>query len=155
MKETILDVLMYLFENHMHDNCNMVISEETLLGELKEAGFNIDEIIRAFDWLERLGDISQLQEVSEKSFRIFSPDEQKRIGIDCQGFLSFIETLGILDPVSREIVIDRLLGLTPEKIDLPQVKWVTLMVLFNQRNRKEALKAMEHLVLNSSTGTAH
>jgi len=42
-----------------------------------------------------------------------------------------LEQCGVLDPVSREMVIDRLLALDDECIDLDNLKWVILMVLGN------------------------
>lgn len=155
MKESIIDVLMYLFENHMEDNCNLALNEEVLVSELKEAGFDIEEISRAFDWLDGLAELAKLQTVHNDTFRMLSPEEQNRLEPDCWGYLLFLEQVGILDPMCREIVLDRLMGLAPEKIDLPQVKWVTLMVLFNQADQKAALKTLEQLILTSNSGMTH
>ncbi|HSN17506.1 MAG TPA: DUF494 family protein, partial [Gammaproteobacteria bacterium] len=55
MKEHVLDVLMYLFENYLDDDDNETEADrETLTVELEEAGFAKPEINRAFDWLENL-----------------------------------------------------------------------------------------------------
>ena len=84
---------------------------------------------------------------------MLTKQEAAHIGAECWGFLLFLERLGILDPLCREVVLDRLMGLAPERVDLGQVKWVTLMVLFNQPEHQEALSAMEQLVLTDSIGT--
>lgn len=155
MKENIIDVLMYLFENHMEGNCNIPVNEELLINELKQAGFDMDEISRAFDWLDGLEQSSKLKAIDHDTFRTLSPDEQKRLDPECWGFLLFLEQAGILTPACREIVMDRLMGLAPERIDLAQVKWVTLMVLFNQQDQKEALHTLEQLILMDGSGKAH
>ena len=51
------------------------------------------------------------------------------------------------DP-SRELVIDRVMALEDEEIDLDQLKWVVLMVLFNQPGRESAYAWMEDLVID-------
>lgn len=155
MKENIIDVLMYLFENHMEDSCNIPLSEELLVNELKQAGFDIEEISRAFDWLDGLAQSSKLHTLTKNAFRSLNPEEQKRLDAECWGFLLFLEQVGILNPVCREIILDRLMGLATEKIDLSQVKWVALMVLFNQRDQKDALKILEQLILTNNSGQAH
>jgi Smg protein len=156
MKENILEVLMYLFENHMQDNCNIELSQEDLFDELKQAGFCKEEIARAFSWLGGLISHSETTEAgscSDSSFRPLTLHEQSVIGKDCWGFLLYLERIGILDAACREIVIDRLMNLEPEEINLPQVKWVTLMVLFNNPHAKSALSALQQLILNNATGT--
>lgn len=159
MKENILEVLMYLFENHMKDNCDIQTDEEILVDELKEAGFGSEEINRAFDWLEGLAQSTlaadRMDYVNNHSFRVLAPQETVKVNKDCWGFLLFLEQAQILDAYSREIVLDRLMALDPELIDLHQVRWVTLMVLFNQPDAKLALKEMEKLVLAHTADTMH
>jgi Smg protein len=43
-------------------------------------------------------------------------------------------------------VIDRLLALDTEEVDIEQIKWVVMMVLFSQPGQKEAYAQMEDLV---------
>jgi len=62
-----------------------------------------------------------------------------------------LENLGILSPVQREWVIDRLLALAAEEIDIEQVKWVVLMVLFSQPDEANAYARMEDLVFEEQT----
>ena len=50
----ILEVLMYLFERHMQNNCAVDIHDEMIYSELKEAGFNFEQINGALEWLEGL-----------------------------------------------------------------------------------------------------
>ena len=57
MKESILDVLLYLFEHYFTNDAISVDGDDLtaqngpLVGELTEAGFSTAEIRRAFDWL--------------------------------------------------------------------------------------------------------
>jgi Smg protein len=159
MKEDVLDVLMYLFENYMDDESTFDTDPEILKSQLSEAGFLNSEINKAFTWLE---DLAALQEgaitrtvKTGPSFRVFSPHEEKRLDLECRGFLLFLEQMGVLDGVSRELVLDRIMALESPEIDLEQVKWVVLMVLFNQPGLEEAFSWMENMVMEEARQPLH
>jgi Smg protein len=158
MKENVLDVLMYLFENFMDEETHIDASQEALKTELVSAGFPEAEINKAFSWLEGL---SKAQEhwspagPGVPSVRIFTPQELDRLDLECRGFLLFLEQVGVLDQATRELVIDRVMALGTEEIDLEQLKWVILMVLFNQPGQEAALAWMEDLVFNEMAGKLH
>ncbi len=54
MKETVFDVLMYLFNNYLDDEYEINTDQEYLRNELMQAGFDDEQINKAFDWLESL-----------------------------------------------------------------------------------------------------
>ena len=54
MKETILDVLLYLFEHYFYDDPDAVRDRDSLQNGLIQAGFSPSEINKAFDWLDEL-----------------------------------------------------------------------------------------------------
>ncbi|HHI94038.1 MAG TPA: DUF494 domain-containing protein [Gammaproteobacteria bacterium] len=159
MKEDVLDVLMYLFENYMDDDIAMEADSETLKTQLREAGFLSTEINKAFTWLE---DLSVLQEGAGAhpsyggySIRVFSPTEEKKLDVECRGFLIFLEQMGVLNSASRELVINRIMALESLEIDLDQVKWVVLMVLFNQPGLEEAFTWLENMVMEEFQQPLH
>ncbi len=159
MKEDVLDVLMYLFENYMDDDTATEADPETLKTQLREAGFLSTEINKAFAWLEDLalmqeGD-SLLPARTARSIRVFSPTEEKKLDVECRGFLMFLEQMGVLNDASRELVIDRIMALESPDIDLEQVKWVVLMVLFNQPGLEEAFTWMENMVMEEFSLPLH
>ena len=61
----------------------------------------------------------------------------------------------MLDPIKRELVIDRIMALGGDDIDLDQVKWVVQMVLFNQPDQEAAASWMEDLVFDQVVGRLH
>lgn len=156
-EESVLNVLMYLFKNHMQDNCNLESEEPDLLLQLEEIGFRRKVIDRAFTWLDNLTENSQAPQLFEnqKSFRVFHPHEQELFDADSRRFLQTLEAQGILKPHTRELVINQAMELEAEGIDVNLLKWVTLMVLFNQPDEKHALACMELLVLDDTTGVIH
>ena len=54
MKETVLDVLMYLFVNYQHGEFVDTENQENLRDELTAAGFPVEEVNHAFSWLDGL-----------------------------------------------------------------------------------------------------
>lgn len=160
MKENMLDVLMYLFENYyMDDDSELDADRESLQVELLEAGFPPAEIVKAFDWLDSLAQYrdTEIPEVqTAQSIRIFTDSECSRLDVECRGFLLFLEQVGILTPASRELVVDRVMALdTENEVDIDQLKWVILMVLFNQPGEEAAYAWMEDLVFDEYTGRLH
>ena len=158
MKENILDVLMYLFENYMNDEIEFDTDEESLRVELQEAGFQLTEITKAFEWLEGLLDMQKGEEhapLNAESVRVYTEEECEKLDLESRGFLLFLEQTGVLDHNTRELVIDRVMALDADEIDLEQLKWVVLMVLFNQPGREAAFAWMEDLVFEEATGILH
>ena len=64
----------------------------------------------------------------------------------------FMEQSGVLDAVTRELVIDRVMALDLEEISLDQLKWVILMVLFNQPGQEHAHVLLEDIVFDEMEG---
>jgi Smg protein len=154
MKENVLDVLMYLFQNYMSDDMDAEPDRDTVHDELLEAGFPAREITQAFEWLEGLVE-RQEQPLGlrvDGSFRIYTEQERRRLDADCQGYLLFLEQTGILGSQTRELVIDRVMALQTEELDLQQLKWIILMVLFNHPGQEEAYAWMEDMVFDDGIG---
>lgn len=157
MKENVFDVLMYLFENYYMDNENAATQDrEFVQQELHNAGFPAAEIDRAFNWLEDLAsDTPPPTMQAERSLRLFSRHETERLNTECRGLLLFLEQMGVLNPASRELVIDRAMALENEDFDIEQLKWVVLMVLFNQPGEEAAYAWLEDLVYENMTNCLH
>lgn len=158
MKEDVLDVLLYLFQNYIGSDMELAPDRESVETELLEAGFPAQEISRAFDWLDGLAarrEAPVLMLNEERSFRIYTPQESGHLDVECRGFLLFLEQAGVLSAETRELVIDRVMALEADDIDLTQLKWIILMVLFNQPGQEEAYAWMEDLMFEDTTGYLH
>jgi Smg protein len=157
MKENVFDVLMYLFENYYMDEENPDTPDrEFVQQELHSAGFPASEIDRAFNWLEGLAtDMPAPTMQAEHSVRLFSRHELERLDTECQGLLLFLEQMGVLNPASRELVIDRAMALGHEDFDIDQLKWVILMVMFNQPGEEGVYAWMEEMVFENTASRLH
>ena len=86
------------------------------------------------------------------SIRLFNSFELSRLDPDCRGYILYLEQIGILSPTQREVVIDRLMALDGSDIDIEQLKWVVMMVLFSQPGQEQAYARMEDLVFADDPG---
>ena len=130
----MFDILVYLFENYVHaDACP---EPAQLARKLTAAGFEEEEIADALEWLSGLRQMSDGESPSHcarpGSLRIYAQDELLRLGVECRGFLLFLENSGILDAACREMIVERALALGETEIELDNLKVIVLMVLWQQ-----------------------
>ena len=158
MKENVLDVLMYLFDTYVDAEEDPETDQNELRLELSKAGFGDAEIDRALEWLDGLSDHQDnlvFHAQTAHGTRIYNDFEFARLDSSCRGYICYLEQIGILSPPQREILIDRLLALETPDIDVEQIKWVVLMVLFSQPGQELAYARMEDLVFEENTGAVH
>ncbi|MBF0264017.1 MAG: DUF494 domain-containing protein [Gammaproteobacteria bacterium] len=154
MKENVIDVLKYLFESYMDEDSEQIPLGSSVENELSLAGFGQKNIGKAFEWLEDLSKLKsyQFQFAEGNNFpnRIYDSFEQEQLSTEARGFLYYMEDMGILDFSLREIVIERALALETEQINLEQIQWTSLMVLFNISGSEGAFSWIENIVFDQS-----
>jgi Smg protein len=155
----MFEILMYLFENYMKDNVVLSADLSDVVVELEKVGFYHEDIGLALDWLQGLIEIQELIQTgaapTQRSIRCFSFEESERLGPEGMGFLLYLEQINILDPATREIVLDRLLALDVAQVDMGRIKWVVLITLFNQPSKKAALSLLQEMVLADTVRVKH
>jgi len=159
MKENVIDVLLYLFENYIDTEDTNKPDKDTLELELERVGFQQLEVNKAFDWLESMTvlpeGVVEPHRTSPRPLRVYSEQEQERLDTEARGYLLFLEQVDVLDSVTREIVIERVMALDDDEIELEQLKWIVLMVLFYQPGREVAYAWMEDLVFEDLDAVIH
>src|SRR5690606_24522914 len=145
MKESILDVLLYLFEHYFTEDVpppgdREQLANGPLLDELTQAGFSPAEIHKAFDWLGALAEQRPAPGAARAGgpTRIFFGPELDKLDVECRGFLMFLEQHGVLDPGRREWVLRWAMALDRDGLGLGHLKWVGLLALFNQPGSEAA-----------------
>lgn len=155
----MFEVLMYLFENYMDGSVALNADQDTIVTELEQAGFTSNEIGRALDWLDGLNRVQESvqagPQLTPHAIRHYAGEEVEKLGIQGRGFLLYLEQLSILDPMTREVVIDRLMALDNREIDLGRIKWVVLIALFNQPDKKSALSLLQDMILSDAFDVLH
>ena len=146
----MFEVLVYVYEHYWRgDACPEL---EQLGRKLSAHGFEADEIHDALVWLDGLNFAAQstretapaesnpspaLQ--SAGSMRVYSIKEQDHLGAECLGFVSFLESSGVLPAAMREIVIDRAMAAPGDPVSLDDLKIIVLMVYWSFGEEPDAL----------------
>ena len=165
----MFDVLVYVYENYWHgDTCPELSRLER---KLSAVGFESDEIREALNWLDDLTLATQgtqwhyarpepgsaptlTHPQSSQSLRVYSVAEQNHLGASCLGFISFLESSGVLPSNMREIVIDRTMSVPQEELTLAKLKIIILMVYWSLDQEPDAL-VLDELSDNRSERIAH
>jgi Smg protein len=135
----MFDVLVYLYENYWRpDACP---DHAQLTRKLSAVGFESDEIQEALSWLDGLATAAESYsgQQSASSLRVYSVAEQELLGEESIGFISFLESAGVLPPPMREMVIDRAMAIGVGRIDLEDLKIIVLMVFWSLGEEPDAL----------------
>ena len=139
----------------------MEIDSQEITDELLEEGFQKSEISKAIAWLNNLANLhqdnpqSKTQLAQPTSQRIYSQIEQQRLEGDCQGYLYYLEQADILNTHTREVVIDCAMSLDIATLPLEDLKWLTLMVLYNDPNSSDAFLQLESMLMDFAEGLIH
>ena len=147
----MFDVLVYVYEHYWRGD---VCPELPLLGrKLSAAGFDADEIEQALSWLAGLNSAAQHADLiqvhqqrlqpayvqSPLSMRVYSDAEQQHLGATCLGFITFMESSGIMSAQMREFVVDRAMAVTDHPVGLDDLKISVLMVYWSAGIEPDAL----------------
>jgi Smg protein len=149
----MFEVLVFVYEHYWRgDAC----PELHQLGrKLSAHGFEPGEIQEALAWLDGLHTAAQSAQMADApatrsvsraapvqsadSMRVYSISEQDHLGAQCLGFISFLETSGVLPSAMREIVIDRAMAAPGGPVALDDLKIIVLMVYWSFGEEPDAL----------------
>ncbi|UDF37016.1 UNVERIFIED_ORG: DUF494 domain-containing protein [Shinella sp. XGS7] len=135
----MFDVLVYLYETYWRpDACP---DHAQLTRKLSAVGFERDEIQEALSWLDGLAAAAQSYqgEQGKQSLRVYSKEELEHLGEASVGFVSFLESAGVLPPPMREMAIDRAMAIPGAPLDLEDLKIIVLMVFWSLGEEPDAL----------------
>lgn len=164
----MFEVLVYVYENYWRgDACPELPQLERKLSAI---GFDADEIRDALIWLDGLNLAAQstlwldapapvpqpspLHGQSPDSLRVYSVAEQNHLGAECLGFISFLESAGVLPPPMREVVLDRAMAVSGEPMALDDLKIIILMVYWSFGEEPDTL-ILDELHDDSAERVAH
>jgi Smg protein len=147
----------YLGEEESTETSRVTNERDSIQLRLEEMGFHNSEINQAFDWLESLAELQNehpLTPLKDTSTRIYSEEEKKLIGLESIGFLHFLEQTSILTPVTRELILDRVVALG-HSLDAEQLKWIIMIVLHSHPGEELALALMEDFMFDETIEHIH
>ena len=144
----MFDVLVFVYEHYWRGEETPEL--EQLGRRLSAQGFEADEIQQALAWLDGLTVAAQgsspdtpgtppAQAPSSDSMRVYSVAEQDHLGAQCLGFISFLDSAGVMPPGMREIVIDRAMAAPGAPVAIDDLKIIVLMVYWSMGCEPDAL----------------
>lgn len=156
----MFEVLVFVYENYWRgDACPEL---QQLGRKLSAQGFEPEEIQQALAWLDGLNFAAQSTQTPEPapvapapgSMRVYSVAEQDHLGAQCLGFVSFLESAGVLPPALREIVLDRAMAAPGGPVSLDDLKIIVLMVYWSMGQEPDAL-VLDELCDDTAGRLAH
>ncbi len=165
----MFEVLVFVYENYYAgDSCPEPAHLER---KLNAVGFDSDEIEDALAWLNGLNTAARgsagftgsahqvppepwFREPCLTSVRIYPPAEQAHLGAECLGFISFLESAGVLPAAMREVVIERAMAAPGEPVSLDDLKIIILMVYWSFGQEPDAL-VLDELCDDNEDRVAH
>ena len=140
----MFEVLVYLYETYYRpDACP---EPDVLAKKLTAVGFEQDEISQALGWLTDLAETTHefaghypQQTAFSFGTRIYATSEMDVLGTAVVGFIQFLESAKMLNPVQREIVIERALAASESPLSLDKLKVIVLMVLWSEGKEPDGL----------------
>jgi Smg protein len=148
----MFEVLVFVYEHYWGgEDCPEL---QQLSRKLSAHGFEPDEINDALAWLDGLSLAAHCARLGEdlshdnaftkatqstSSMRVYSVAEQDHLGAQCLGFVSFLESSGVLPAPMREIVIDRAMAVIGHPVSLDDLKIIVLMVYWSFGEEPDAL----------------
>jgi Smg protein len=155
----MFEVLVFVYENYYTgETCPEPAHLER---KLSAVGFESDEIDDAMTWLKGLDSAAHpappqpwLLQPHASSVRIYTAAEQTHLGVPCRGFISFLESAGVLPAHMREVIIDRAMAAPGAPVSLDDLKIIILMVYWRFGEEPDAL-VLDELCDDGAARVAH
>lgn len=151
----MFDILVYLFETYTQPGA--CPESAVLARKLSAVGFEQEDISAALEWLsglESLADVKRLA-AGPRSLRLYCAAELAKLPAECRGFLCFLENADAIDPVLREMIIERAMVLREPLISLDKLKIIVLMVLWRRHESLDTLLLEELLSADDDLPFVH
>lgn len=140
----MIDILVYLFENY-HDFSARPKSK-ALKRRLSAVGFQEEAIGVALRWLDGLKAAPVIEGPDDhRALRVYLPEEQRKLGLECLSFIAFLEGADLLPPALRELVVEGAMLLDDDPVPLAKFKIIVLMILWSREQVLEPLIVEELL----------
>ncbi len=135
----MFDVLVYLYENYWQPAA--CPEHRQLSRKLSAVGFENEEIEDALSWLAGLAETAESHggEQGKDAMRVYTAAENDHLGEASIGFVSFLESAGVLRAPMREMVVDRAMAIPAGPLALEDLKIIVLMVFWSLGEEPDAL----------------
>lgn len=152
----MFEVLVFMFENYLAHRT--LPDNDIMTQELSAAGFEQADILGAFDWYYEmktmLNEPVAIYSHQNTGTRIFGDCELKKISTESLSFVLFLQQADVINDVERDLIIDRAMALKQEQIKIEEMRWITMIALWNVGREKDYL-FVEDALFNPRGLTLH
>ncbi len=152
----MFEVLVFMFENYFANHA--LPDNDVMEQELSAAGFEQNDILGAFDWYEemqsRLHQNNAAYSHQHSGFRIFSEIERKKLNLESISFVLFLQQANVINDMERDLIVDRAMALKQQEITVEEMRWITMIALWNEGREKDYL-FVEDALFNPRGLTIH
>lgn len=132
-----------------------------MIEDFIEIEFDQDNIYDILIWIDKLINLkySYKKDIISKrnkiSTRIYSDEENEIFNVSCKGFILFLEQKKLLNISIREIIIARAIALNSIKLNLDDLQWISLIIIFNFCYDNFSYKKIKQLILDNKNYILH
>lgn len=152
----MFEVLVFMFENYFANHAQP--DSEVLTEELSAAGFAYSDITGAVSWFDEMQSMLAQPAAAychkNSGTRIFAQTELKKINTESISFILFLQQANVINDVERDLIIDRAMALKQEYIHIEEMRWITMIALWNAGREKDYL-FVEDAIFNPHGLTLH
>lgn len=152
----MFEVLIFMFENYFANHA--LPDQEVMQQELCAAGFEQSDILGAFDWFDemktKLNQPAAVYSHKHTATRQFADAEHSKINTESLSFILFLQQANVINDVERDLIIDRAMALKQEHIKIEEMRWITMIALWNKGREKDYL-FVEDALFNPRGLTLH
>ncbi len=152
----MFEVLVFMFENYFANHAHP--DSEVLTQELSAAGFAYSDITGAVHWFDEMKSmLTQPPAIychKDSGMRVFANKELKKINLESISFILFLQQANVINDVERDLIIDRAMALKQEHIHVEEMRWITMIALWNAGREKDYL-FVEDAMFNPRGLTIH
>ena len=152
----MFEVLVFMFENYFANHAQP--DSEVLTEELSAAGFAYSDITGAVSWFDEMQTmLAQPPAIychKDSSMRTFAEPELNKINTESISFILFLQQANVISDVERDLIIDRAMALKQEQIRIEEMRWITMIALWNAGREKDYL-FVEDALFNPRGLTIH
>ena len=152
----MFEVLVFMFENYFAHHA--MPDNEVLTQELSAAGFAHSDISGAVSWYDEMQNMLAQPPAKyshqDSGMRIFAELELKKINTESISFILFLQQANVINDVERDLIIDRAMALKQEHIHIAEIRWITMIALWNAGREKDYL-FIEDAMFNPRGLTIH
>lgn len=152
----MFEVLVFMFENYFANHAQP--DSEVLTIELSAAGFAQSDIYGAVSWFDEMKAMlhqpATVYAHQDTATRMFADIELKKINTESISFILFLQQAKVINDVERDLIIDRAMALMQEHIQIEEMRWITMIALWNAGREKDYL-FVEDAIFNPRGLTIH